>query len=180
MLLDNMDLKNAGQKIKEEILGRRDEPTRIDTDDHSNRKYDKLILRNSVTTHIIYILLPIVLSIFLLLPDSSGEITIFQLIKKNWFWGTFLILLPILVMYFGIRGLIDRKPQLTVDLEGIRISDSQFKWDDIIETKFRYLKGKTTLLIIKTATAEKEIDIGDFNMSPRLLGHQIELIKMSR
>lgn len=175
-----MDFKNTGQKIKEELLGRREELTRIDTDDYSNKKYDKLILRNSVTTHIFYIVLPIALIVFFILPDKTGEITVVQLIKTNWFWGTLLALLPLTAVYFGVRGLIDRKPQLTVDTDGIKTNDIELKWEDIIETKFRYLKGKTTLLIIKTSTVEKEIDIGNFNMSPRILGHQIELIKRSR
>lgn len=172
-----MGTQEIGQKIKEELLGRKDELTRIDSEDYSNKRFDQLIIRNSISKHISYLILSITLTILLLMPDKEGELNLIMLFKNNSIWAIIICFLPLTTLYFGIRGLINRKPKLIVDTEGIKADNWELSWNDIIETKFRFLKGKTTLLLIKTQTIDKEIDIGDTNISSRLLGHHIELLK---
>jgi hypothetical protein len=172
-----MKFQNIGQKIKEELIGQRDELTQIDTGDFTKQKFDQVIIRNSISAYVFYIFLAIGLAVFFLLPGETGEMNIMELHEINWFWATIIGLLPLTLLYFSIRSLLDRTPKLTVDLNGIKTSDWEVTWHDIVETKFRFLKGKTTLLIIKTKNDEKTVDIGNTNVGPRFLGHHIELLK---
>lgn len=172
-----MRTQNIGHKIKQELLGRKDELTRIDSEDYSNKRFDEIIIRNSISMHIFYLVLSITLTILLLMPDKESELDLIMLFRNNSFWATIISALPLTMLYFGIRGLINRKPRLIVDTKGIKADNWELSWNDIIETKFRFLKGNTTLLLIKTHTMDMEIDIGNTNISPRLLGHHIELFK---
>ena len=175
--LKKMKFQDVGQKIREEIVGQRDELTQIDSGDFTNQRFDHVIVRNSISTYVFYVVLAIGLTIFLLLPSDTGVINFVELFEANWFWAIVVGLLPITLLYFSLRSALDRTPKLTVDLKGIKTSEWEVTWHDIVETKFRSLKGKTTLLIVKTRDDEKTVDIGNTNVVPCFLGHHIELLK---
>jgi hypothetical protein len=172
-----MKFQNIRQKIKEELTGQREELTQIDTEDFTKQTFDQLIVRNSISPSVFCIFLATGLAVFLLLPGDTGEMNILELLETNWFWATIIGLLPVTLLYFSIRSLLNRTPKLTVDLNGIRTSDWVVKWHDIVETKFRFLNGKTTFLVIKLKNDEKTVDIDNTNVEPRFLGHHIELLK---
>lgn len=176
MLLDKMDFNKIGRQAKEVLTGQREEPTRIDTNDFTNQQFDRLVVRNSISLFIFYLALGLIITVFLLIP-RQGDMNLIDMFKSNWLWATVIAVIPIATFYFGIRGLTDRTPKLIVDKEGIKTKDWSAAWTDIVETKFKFLSGKTTYLIIKTRTTEKSIDIGTTNIGSRFLGHHIELLK---
>jgi hypothetical protein len=172
-----MIFQNVKQKIKEELIAQREELTQIDTENFTNQKFDQVIVKNSISKAVFSIFLAVGLVIALLLPDDTGAMNILKLFEINWFWAAIIGLLPATLLYFSIRSLLDRKPKLIIDLNGMKTSDWGVNWPGIVETKFRFLRGKTTLLVIKTRNDEKTVDIGNTNVEPRFLGHHIELFK---
>lgn len=172
-----MKFQDLGQKIGEELKGREDELTQVDSSDFTNKQYDQVIVRNSISVYVFYIVLAIGLIVFFLTPSDKGDMNLVQLFKLNWFWAIAISLFPLTLVFFSLRGLLDRTPHLTVDLIGIKTKEWNVTWGDVIETKFRLLKGKTTLPIVKIRTDEKTVDIGNTNVRARFLGHHIELLK---
>lgn len=172
-----MGFQQVLQKLKEEISGRKDELTQLDSRDFTNLRYDQIIVRNSISVYISYLLLATGLIVFLLMPNEEGIVNIVQLFGSNWFGATLLALLPVSLFYLSLRSFLDRTPKLTVDTNGIKTNEWSLDWAEIEETKFRHLAGKTTLLILKTRTDEKVIDIGNTNVTARFLGHHVELLK---
>lgn len=175
--LKKMKFKHIGQKIREEWTGHREELTQIDPQDFTGKQYDQLIVRNSISVDVFHLVVSIILIVFLLIPDDEGKPNVIQMYSWNWLWATAIALLPLTLSYLSIRALFDKTPQLTVDLNGIKTKEWELMWQDIAETKFRFLKGKTTFLIIKTNTDEKKVNIGNTNVGCRFLGHHIELLK---
>jgi hypothetical protein len=171
-----MDINKIGRQATEVLTGQREELTRIDTNDYTNQQFDKLIVRNSISLSIVYLALGLIATVLLLIPRKD-DMNLIDMFKSNWLWATVIAMIPIVIVYFGIRGLTDRTPKLIVDTDGIKTKDWSAAWSDIVETKFKFLSGKTTYLIIKTQTTEKSIDIGITNIGPRFLGHHIELLK---
>ncbi len=171
-----MDFNKLGRQTKEFVTGKREELTRIDEHDYTNQQFDRLVVRNSISYFIIYSALGLGIALILLIP-RQGEISVIGMFQSNWFWATVISMMPIAAFYFGIRGLMDKTPKLIVDTEGIKTPDWSATWSDIVETKFQFLSGKTTYLVIKTKTGEKSIDIGATNIGYRFLGHHIELLK---
>jgi hypothetical protein len=171
-----MDFNKIGRQANEVLTGQREELTRIDANDYTNQQFDKLIVRNSISLSIVYLALGLIATVLLLIPRKD-DMNLIDMFKSNWLWATVIAMIPIAIVYFGIRGLTDRTPKLIVDTDGIKTKDWSAAWSDIVETKFKFLSGKTTYLIIKTQTTEKSIDIGTTNIGPRFLGHHIELLK---
>ena len=171
-----MDFNKIGRQTKEVLTGQREEPTRIDSNDFTNQQFDRLVVRNSISFFIFYIALGLAITLFLLIPRQD-DMNLINMFKSNWLWAIVIAIIPLTAFYFGIRGLTDRTPTLIVDTNGIKTKDWSATWSDIVETKFKFLSGKTTYLIIKTRTTEKSIDIGTTNIGPRFLGHHIELLK---
>lgn len=172
-----MKFQIVKQKIKEELIAQREELTQIDIENFTNQKFDQVVVKNSISNAVFSILLGAGLVIALLLPDHTGVMNILKLFEINWFWAAIIGLIPMTLLYFGVRSLLNRSPKLIIDLNGMKTSDWVVNWYDIAETKFRFLKGKTTLLVIKTRNDEKTVNIGNTNVEPRFLGHHIELFK---
>jgi hypothetical protein len=174
--LGQMVPNNLGQKLKKHLLGQREELTTIDNSEYQH--LEKLVLINSARSHLVNLAFTMLFVMILFFVQEGERSIIIYLIDKNWFWGIVITLIPITIIALNVIGLIDRKPQLIIDSEGIETRDKKFNWDEIVETRIRFLDGnRPTILIIRTATVEKEIVISDLNETPEFIGTQIELMK---
>jgi hypothetical protein len=110
-----MSLKSISKNIKEELSSQTEEYTQIDNRDFTGLKYDKLTLKNSISSFVSFIILSMVWIVLLLIPNNEGDLNIIFMFKANRFWAILLALLPIPMIYIGILGVFDRKPQLIID-----------------------------------------------------------------
>lgn len=153
-------------RIIEVITGISEEPTQIDEQDFSGRHPDQLVVKNSKGSYLFTLILSLVLSIILLI-SLNGEPIAFYLF----------LLLPITLAFFAFKGIRDQKPKLIIDRIGIQTPEFQYTWDEITSTGIRVELNRSTLLVISTEKEKKYVDLDLLDISPRYLGHQIELIK---
>ncbi|MCA4898216.1 MAG: hypothetical protein ACK514_04590 [Bacteroidota bacterium] len=168
-----MDINVVKKKLNFLLTGQREEFTCIDSNDFTNQQFNKVVVKNSTSQSSLFLVVGLVF-ILLIFPREGSLMEVF---KQNWIWALVLVSIPIALIYFTIKRLLDTTPKLIVDTEGIKTKDWSASWTDIVETKFRFSKATTTFLIVKTRFEEKYIDIGGTNIAPRFLGHHIELLK---
>jgi hypothetical protein len=134
--------------------------------------------KKSISLNITYVAMSLVLILIFLIPDESQKPRIMDAIQINWFFGIFLVSIPTSLIYFATRSILDRKDKLIVNERGIWTPNFELEWKSIESTFFRFVQGKTIFLVVKTKNNEKKIDLGEFAVNTRFLGHQIELMKI--
>lgn len=168
--------KSFKQKLADQIAGVSEKPTKLVRELDQKSTPQELIYRSSIINQLAYLMIWMVYSIMLILPISSGQMTIIHSFQINLWLGLFLIFLNLGWLFLIIWNLKDRTIQLKVNGEGIYTPQFQLRWEEVTRTKWRQERG-TTFLVVQSEIETYELNLSSLRVNTRYLGHVIEVYK---